>query len=77
MKKFEVELVRIHKSSPYNCSGYIPEIECDDEDQVINLPEVQSMIANTYGKNFIVNIFQLGVAITGHLQYKIEKLRAI
>lgn len=77
MKKFEVELVRVHKSSPYNCSGYIPEIECDDEENVINLPEVQQMIANTFGKNMIVNIFELNAPITHHLQYKIEKLRAI
>lgn len=70
-----VEVNRVHKSSPYNCSGYIPEIGCSDREKVIDLPEVQALINNTYGKHFIVNIHTQNE--TDFLQYDIVKPKAI
>ena len=69
-----VEINRVHKNSPYNCSGYIPGIECCDREKVIDLPEVQALINGTYGKHFIVNIHT--ESKTDFLQYEIVKSRA-
>lgn len=70
-----VEIQRIHKSSPYNCAGYIPEIIHNDREKVIDLPEVQEAIDKTFGKKLIVIISSSNE--TSFLQYEIEKPKAI
>lgn len=51
---FHVTISRVHKSSPYNCVGYIPEIKAPTMEDVINLPEVDNLINKTYGKKLTV-----------------------
>lgn len=70
-----VEINRVHKKSPYNCSGYIPEIVCSDREKVIDLPEVQALINRTYGRHLIVNIHT--ESQRDFLQYEIVKPQAI
>lgn len=75
MKLFEVEISRIHKGSPYNCVGYLNEVQCENENSVIDLPKVDDLINKTYGKKLIVTISQKGQV--PYLQYEILKSKAI
>ncbi len=75
MSKFEITLNRIHKGSPFNCSGYLPEVECNDIDNVYYLPEVQEMINKTFGKKFVLQVQEFGK--TSFIQYEISKPKAI
>lgn len=70
-----VDISRVHKGSPYNCSGFIPEIVCSDREDVINMPEVQTLINNTYGKHLIVTVHTQNEI--DYLQYDITKPKAI
>jgi len=73
--KHQVEIIRIHKGSPYNCSHYIPEIIHHNKHEVINIPEVQNAINKTFGRKLIVNVSTDND--TTYLQYEIEKPKAI
>ncbi len=70
----EIFLNRIHKSSPYNCSGYIGEIEGKNELEILNNKEVQELINKTYGKKFILQICPKNE--THFFQFEIEKPKA-
>lgn len=74
MKKYEVSISRVHKQSPYNCVGYIPEVIADSDEAVIDLPEVVKAINDAFGKQLIVDIFPIGEGTV--LQYEIFKKRA-
>ncbi len=70
-----VEICRVHKGSPFNCSAYIPEIVCENREDVIDLKEVDELINKTFGKSLIVNIYTQSE--TDLLRYEITKDRAI
>jgi hypothetical protein len=70
-----IEIIRLHKQSKYNCVGCIPEIQCSNDDDVINMPEVQTLINKSYGKNLIVNICPF--FDTYLLTYEVSKPKAI
>lgn len=74
MKTYEVFLNRIHKSSPYNCSGYIQEIKGENEDVISEHPEVKKLINETYGKKFILQVCPKNE--THFFQYEITKSKA-
>lgn len=72
---YEVEIVRVLKNSPFNCSGYIPDVICNNRNEVINLPIVQKLIDKTFGKHLIVNISSIDK--NTFYQYEIKKTKAI
>lgn len=76
MRSYSVEIARVHKASPYNCSDYIPEIKINVEfEEVINLPIVKERIDKTFGKHLIINIYSSSE--TSFLQYEVLKTTAI
>ncbi len=75
---FDVEIVRVHKSSPYRCDDYIPNIKANDTDEAIKLPEIVKAICNTFGKKLIVRfypIYKNGIGMC--TEYSVSKSRAI
>lgn len=74
-REFEVQINRVHAGAPYNCAAYIPSVWCENEDDVINLPEVQKLINKTYGKRFTVHV--MPVRGRSYLQYEVAKHRAV
>jgi len=71
----QVEIRRVLKNSPYNVAEYLPEVICGNRDDVFNLPEVQKVINETYGKKLVVNVYT--ESEKDFLQYEVEKARAI
>ena len=75
MKTFEIEIIRIHKGSPYNCSGYIPEINAVDEDAAFNHPNVQSLIKSIYGKS--LKVWIKPITETHYFEWLVTKDKAV
>jgi hypothetical protein len=75
--KHEIQINREHKNSPYNCAAVIPEIECEDREEVINLPEVRKLINKTYGKRLVVHVITTIPWKSDWLMYEVEKSKAI
>lgn len=76
-KTFEVEIARVHKSSPYNCSAYLPAVRANAIEEVIELSEVQSLVKSTFGKMLFVRVYSNQAPCSHFLEYQIEKSRAI
>jgi hypothetical protein len=73
----EVEIGRIHKGSPYNCAAVIPKIECENREEVINLPEVQELMGKTFGRRLRVYVNTIEPYMGDFLEYEFVKTRAI
>lgn len=72
---YEVEIVRMHKSSPYNCASYLPEVKALNADDAIALPEVQTAIKRSFGRLLLVNISSLQDGTFS--QYRVRKSKAV
>lgn len=72
-----VDLYRELRNSPNGRTlvGHIPEIECDDREKVIAIPEVCELINATYGRRIIIEVNSSEFA--DFLQYEIFKETAI
>lgn len=73
MENFEVEICRIHKSSPYNCVLFFNEIKA--KNAMGALKSVMKDVAKTYGKHFIAHVYNLKTG-AGH-EFEISKPKAI
>lgn len=70
----DVQIKRVHKSSPYNVSEFLPNIEGTNEDEIFKSPQVQQLIDKTFGKNLIISIIPIGIA--GQKDFTITKNKA-
>lgn len=72
-KKHNVHEVHICKPTRYcKILDVIPEVFCNDRDEVINLPEVKKAMDAVHEKKFIVIVYSNGA--NSHLEYKIERV---
>jgi hypothetical protein len=76
-KSFSVEIIRVHKSSPYNCSAFLPDVRSTNAENVIKLKPVKDLIRFTFGKKLIVNITDNSFKVNQFLQYEITKSKAV
>lgn len=77
LKSFDVMISRVHKSSPYNVSGYLYDVKAMKIEDVINLKEVDNEINKTFEKKLIVQIYENSSNKINMLEFNIEKLRAV
>ena len=71
----DVQIIRIHKSSPYNVSEFLPNVTGTNIDEIFENPQVQKLIDKTFGKNLIISIIPIG-GIAGQTDFKITKNKA-
>lgn len=70
----DVQISRVHKSSPYNVSEFLPNVTGTNEDEIFKSQQVQQLIDKTFGKNLIISIIPIGIA--GQTDFKITKSKA-
>ena len=75
MKKFEVTILRSHKSSRFNCVAVFPELCCSHEDEVIKTAAVRRLINNKHDRNLTVYVYPEHGA--SNFIYKIKKAKVI
>lgn len=76
--KYEIQISRLHKGSPFNCSEVIPELQSDlSIDEVIDLPEVSRAIDKTFGRNLRVFISEVFPFTGKFIEYEVTKPKAI
>ncbi|TZF81789.1 hypothetical protein FW774_17180 [Pedobacter sp. BS3] len=72
MARFEVEVCRVHKSSPFNCSLFYNEIGAQTPESAVE--SIMPDIDKKYGKNFIVHVYNLDTAEA--FEFEISKHKA-
>jgi hypothetical protein len=70
----DVQISRIHKSSPYNVAEFVQNVRGATAYDIMNSPKIQKIIDKTFGKELRVSVLpRKGLQV----DYEILKVKAI